>query len=89
MRITVEYFGTARDAAGASTETIEFGGDTVAGLLAEVSDRRPRLHRLLLIDGLLAPGLLLTLGDRNATTESILHDGDTLTIIPAISGGAR
>lgn len=91
MRVTVEFFGPAREAAGAARLGIDCempctAQDVVARLAGE---RGGRLAHLLLADGRLAPSVLVAVNDREAAGPTPLKDGDEITVIPPVSGGAR
>lgn len=92
MRVTVEYFGPARAAAGVSRETIETGPATALELVTRLArERGGRLARLLLAADALATTVLIAVGERQATADDPirLRDGDEVAIIPPVSGGAR
>ncbi|HJZ89583.1 MAG TPA: MoaD/ThiS family protein [Gemmataceae bacterium] len=93
MRVTVEYFGAAREAAGLAREAIEYDPPCPAAeLVARVArNRGGRLAQLLLADNRLSPSVLVAVGDRQVTADDrvLLRDGDEITVIPPISGGAR
>jgi molybdopterin converting factor small subunit len=92
MRVTVEYFGPARDAAGVGREVIEVKASVTATELVEriARERAGRLTSLLLVEGKLSRSLLLTVNDRQVSLpETVaLVDGDVVSIIPPVSGGA-
>ncbi len=92
MRVTVEYFGPAREAVGHAREVVEVAGGTARDLVAELArSRGGRLARLLLVDERLSTSVLIAVGDRQATVEDSveLRDGDEVAIIPPVSGGTR
>jgi molybdopterin converting factor small subunit len=93
VRVTVEYFGAAREAAGLAREAIECDPPCPAAeLVAQIArNRGGRLAHLLLTDNRLSPSVLLAVGDRQVTADDRvpLRDGDEITVIPPISGGAR
>jgi molybdopterin converting factor small subunit len=91
MRVTVEFFGPAREAAGAARLAIDCdttcsAQDVVARLAAE---RGGRLGHLLLVNSQLAPSVLVAVNDQEAAGPVPLNDGDEITVIPPVSGGAR
>ena len=96
MRVTVEYFGPAREAAGIGSEThssphTPCADMNVQSLIKHIAlERGGRLATLLLIDGKLSRSLILAVNDRQVSAEeqTELHDGDVVTIIPPVSGGA-
>ena len=91
MRVTVEFFGPAREAAGAARLGIDCDTPcTAQDLVARLArDRGGRLASLLLADNRLAPSVLIAVNDREAPGLAPLKDGDEVTVIPAVSGGAR
>jgi molybdopterin converting factor small subunit len=91
MRVTVEFFGPAREAAGTAHLAIDCdqtdtAQDVVARLAAE---RDGRLAHLLLANGRLAPSVLVAVNDREAVGPATLNEGDEITVIPPVSGGVR
>lgn len=90
MRVTVEYFGPAREAAGVGSETYDAACSVQALIRRIAQERGGRLATLLLCDGKLSRSLLLSVNDRQVSTEehTELHDSDVVTIIPPVSGGA-
>lgn len=89
MRVTVEYFGPARDAAGVDREVIEVDTSVTAAQLVEriAGERSGRLASLLLVRGKLSRSLLLAVNDRQVAEPVGLVDGDVISIIPPVSGG--
>ena len=99
MRVTVEYFGPAREVAGVGSEVIERHSSphtpcaerSVQSLICQIAkERGGRFAMLLLTDDKLSRSLVLAVNDRqvSADEETELHDGDVVTIIPPVSGGA-
>ena len=89
MRVMVEFFGPAREAAGAARVAIDCDApctshDLVARLAGE---RGGRLAHLLLADGRLAPSVLIAVNDSEAPGPIPLQNGDEITVIPPVSGG--
>ena len=93
MRVTVEYFGPARDAAGVGREVVEFDPPcTAPDLIARIAaERGGRLANLLVAGGQLSRSLVLAVNDRQSTTTDAtpLQDGDEIAVIPPVSGGSR
>ena len=92
MRVTVEYFGPARDAAGTASEEVDCDPQCSAReLVMRIARARGgRLASLLLRDGQLSPAVLLVINDQQIDNKSAaVRDGDTVLIIPPVSGGAR
>ena len=89
MRVTVEYFGPAREAAGLGREAIELPSSCSAAELVTriASERGGRLASLLLSNGQLSRSVMLAVNDQQADA-SPLKDGDVIAIIPPVSGGA-
>ncbi|HEX3146985.1 MAG TPA: MoaD/ThiS family protein [Gemmataceae bacterium] len=90
MRVTVEFFGPARDAAGTARVTVDRDSPCSAqDLVVQLArERGGRLANLLLHDERLAPSILLAVNDRQVTESMLLNDGDEVTVIPPVSGGA-
>jgi len=91
MRVTVEYFGPAREATGAGREEVDCTPPCSAqDLVTRIArDRGGRLAGLLLRDGRLSPALLLAINDGQVAGETVpLKEGDVVSIIPPVSGGA-
>lgn len=90
MRVTVEYFGPARDAAGTAREAIELPSPCPAAELVTriANERGGRLASLLLANGQLSRSVMLAVNDQQAESTP-LEDGDVISIIPPVSGGAE
>jgi molybdopterin converting factor small subunit len=90
MRVTVEFFGPAREAAGAARLTSDCDQtDTAQEVVARLAtERGGRLAHLLLANGRLAPSVLVAVNDREAAGPAPLNEGDEITVIPPVSGGA-
>ena len=80
MKILVLFFASIREAAQTQELELEMTGSTVGEALAELGERMPTL--------------LPYLGQAHAAVnecycdpETILHEGDTLALIPPVSGG--
>lgn len=83
MTVTVLYFSTLQDLAGAS-ETRETLADnrpwTLGELLETLFDRHPKLREW---DG----RLLLAVNQRWVERDQVLSDGDEIAIMPPVQGG--
>jgi molybdopterin converting factor small subunit len=90
MHVTVEFFGPAREAAGAARLAIDCDMTcTAQGVVARLAaERGGRLARLLLDNGRLAPSLLVAVNDQEVAGPATLNEGDEITVIPPVSGGA-
>jgi molybdopterin synthase sulfur carrier subunit len=89
MRVTVEFFGPAREAAGGGREEIELPSPCSATDLVTrlANERGGRLASLLLSDGQLSRSVVLAVNDQQADATP-LKEGDVVAIIPPVSGGA-
>jgi MoaD family protein len=90
MRVTVEYFGPARDAAGVPREEVDCEPPcTAQDLVARIARARGgRLAGLVLRDDRLSPVVLLAVNDHQVEGGPVsLNDGDVVAIIPPVSGG--
>ena len=81
MRITVLAFAQAREALGASSQTLELpDGSRVDDALGALELRHPQLTRL-------RAHLAVALDQELARTDAALHDGCELALLPPVSGG--
>jgi molybdopterin converting factor subunit 1 len=79
--VTVRYFAAAREATGRGEEALVLpAGATVADAVASVTRTHPALAGL-------APTLRVAVGERFAPREAALADGDTVALLPPVSGG--
>ena len=90
MRVTVEFFGPAREAVGQSRLAVECeppatAQDVVARLARE---RGGRLAKLLLAGDRLSPSVLIAVNDVQSTGSEPLREQDEITVLPPVSGGS-
>jgi MoaD family protein len=92
MRVTVEYFGPAREAAGVSREQVDRDAPiTVGELIARIAtERGGRLASLLLHNGQVSKSIVLAVNDLQVSEgePAPLQDGDVISVIPPVSGGS-
>jgi MoaD family protein len=74
-------------------KAVEGAGDTLAGLLADLDTRHPGLRaRLVTEEGALHRFVNVYVNDEDVrflgALDAKLADGDTVTILPAVAGGA-
>jgi molybdopterin converting factor small subunit len=91
MRISIEYFGPVREAAGAVRELVDIEPPAHAReLIASLAKQRGGKLAALLLgeDGKLSPSVLIAVGDRQDSVENPveLTDGDEIVIIPPVAG---
>ena len=91
MRVTVEFFGPAREAAGQARLPVDCDGPVTApDLVARLArERGGRLAHLLLAHDRLAPSVLVAVNDVQVPGPAPLKDGDEITVLPPVSGGSR
>jgi sulfur-carrier protein len=75
-------------------KAVESAGDTVAELLADLDAKFPGMRaRLITEDGSLHRFVNVYVNDEDVrflgSLDAKLSDGDTVTILPAVAGGAR
>jgi len=75
-------------------KAVEGKGDTLAGLLEDLDGRHPGLRgRLLTEDGGLHRFINVYVNDEDVrylgSLETPVKDGDTVSLLPAVAGGAR
>jgi molybdopterin converting factor small subunit len=90
MKVIVKYMTQAKQAAGASSEVVDLpGACTVAELVARLVEWHGESLRYLLLnaDGYVQPALLLFIGDEQASPQTVLTDGDVVTILAPMAGG--
>lgn len=91
MRVTVEFFGPAREAAGTARLAIDCDMPSTAQELVVrlARERGGRLAHLLLTHDRLAPSVLVAVNDVQAVGPVALKDGDEITVLPPVAGGSR
>jgi molybdopterin converting factor small subunit len=91
MNIEVRYLAQLRPAAGRGAETVEApDGCTVAALLRLLAGRGERLRAVLLDQqGDVRATILAFVGEEQAERDRVLRDGDEVTLMTPIAGGAR
>jgi len=81
VKITVLCFAAARDATGVATLSLELEpGARVADASAILVVRHPGLAPAV-------PVLRFAVAEEFVPPEHVLHDGDTLALLPPVSGG--
>jgi MoaD family protein len=91
MQLSLKFFANFREAVGRKTVDHELpDGATVGEMLAELEAEYPALD--LLEDGELRPQINVLRNGRGVIhmdgVETVLEDGDTLSIFPPVAGGA-
>lgn len=81
MKITIEFYGALEPLCGAE-HRVEFSDDavSVAAVLDELATRVPGVEPHL-------PRTACAVGDELVGREHSLNDGDTLVLLPPVSGG--
>lgn len=81
MKITLTYFGPAREAIGCEQEELEVAERlTVGDLLGHLRSARPRLLPLL-------DSCRVALGTRYASVDEEIASGSEVALIPPVAGG--
>lgn len=81
VRITILCFAAARDAVGEATLDLELeSGARVADARDALVARHPALARAV-------PALRFAVNEEFVTADQVLQAGDTLAILPPVSGG--
>ena len=89
MNVVVRYLAQLRQAAGRAEERLDLpGGSSVSDLVKHLGGRDGRLRGVLLDGGEARGSLLLFVGDEQASRDRILQDGDEVTLMTPIAGGA-
>ncbi|MCE9557133.1 MAG: MoaD/ThiS family protein [Planctomycetes bacterium] len=92
MRLTIVYTTQLKAALGTGTESVDIAQPkTTADLLIALAEKHGEEFRRLALDsaGRPLPSLLICVGDEQIAPAAplSLKDGDTITILSAISGG--
>lgn len=91
MNITVQFEAQAKRAVGTGCETLSVDDShTIREVLQTLANRHGQGLREIVLDGNggINRALLLFVGDQQSVDlEASLADGDTLTIMPPVSGG--
>ena len=81
MRIKVLYFSSVKDKIGMSSEDIELAeNSTVNDLVKLLSEKYPQIKDSL-------QNSMFAINEEYASTDKKLKEGDTVAIIPPVSGG--
>ncbi|MCC6545698.1 MoaD/ThiS family protein [Candidatus Sumerlaeota bacterium] len=81
MRVHVLYFSTVASAAGVREEKFEFHGQMmVSDVMNEAARRHPGINPYL-------SSLLVTRNEEWSDRDAIVCDGDTVGLMPPVSGG--
>jgi len=81
MKVSVLFFGPARDLAGTAAAEMESPpGEDLAGLRQRCERRFPRLIAL-------RGALVLALNQELAPASAPVHEGDEVAFMPPVSGG--
>jgi len=74
-------------------KSVEGSGDTLAGLIADLEERYGGLQERLVDDSGLRRFVNVYLNDEDVRflggLDAPVKDGDTVTVLPAVAGGAR
>ncbi len=77
----------------AGAKTVEGSGSTLEEVIADLEGRHPRLRDRLVEDGGLRRFVNVYLNDEDVRflggLETPVADGDAVTVLPAVAGGAR
>mgnify|MGYP000406753067 CR=1 FL=1 len=90
-RVRVKYFGKVRSSTGKSEEEIDFSGNTINDLLKYLSEiyGQKFSKQIFAKDGKLANDIIILLNHKSVgdNLNIQLSDGDTISILPFVSGG--
>ncbi|SER72742.1 MoaD/ThiS family protein [Natrinema salaciae] len=89
METEVTVYGPLRSATGAKTMTLEWSGGTVADAIAAVVDAYPRAEPHLYDGDDVRPSVRASLDGGRAGLADRVPDGASLSIVPAVQGGAE
>ena len=81
MRIKVLYFSSVKDKVGIPSEEFELtGNSTISDLIKLISEKYPQIEDSL-------KNSMFAVNEEYASTDQELKEGDTVAIIPPVSGG--
>lgn len=80
MKVKVLYFSSVKDKLGIQAEEIEFEGCTVADLKLFLAEKHPQIKENL-------EKVMFAVNEEYSNLNKNLKDGDTIAIIPPVSGG--
>lgn len=89
MQVTIGFTTQLKAALGKSQQSVNLpDGATVQDAIRELAHmHNDEFSQLVLADGELMPSILLSLNDQQVDATATLSDGDSLTLLSAISGG--
>jgi sulfur-carrier protein len=80
--ITIKFFASLKDKAGAGELSIAFPGGSVADLLTHVAQEHPELAGVLSSNA-----LMISINQEFVRANAIVRDGDEVALMPPFSGG--
>jgi molybdopterin synthase sulfur carrier subunit len=94
MHVTLKFFATFREAVGSKTIDREVAdGATVGELLGGLESDYEGLAGQLLVDGDLRPQINVLKNGREVLhmegPDTVVEDGDTVSVFPPVAGGCR
>jgi|GEM_PF-6084497 len=89
MEVTVLFTTQLKAALGRSDQQVSLAENaTVKDAIAALAQQHPdHFAKLVMVDGELLPSILLSVNDQQVDIDASLKQGDTLTLLSAISGG--
>lgn len=89
MRVHVVFTTQLKAAIGQASQDIELAENaSVQEAIAVIAEQHSEaFSKYVLSGGQLIPSILLSVNDQQASADANLADGDTLTLLSAISGG--
>lgn len=80
MKVRILYFSSVKDRLGIQSEEIEFKGNTVGDLKQFLAEKYPQIRENL-------EKVMFAVNEEYADLRINLKDGDTVAVIPPVSGG--
>lgn len=80
MKVKILYFSSVKDKIGIQSEEVEFEGKTVADLKQFIVEKYPQLRENL-------EKVMFAVNEEYAKLTTNLKNGDTIAVIPPVSGG--
>jgi MoaE-MoaD fusion protein len=81
VKVTVLFFGAARDAVGQNELELSLNAESAGGALQELLEKFPALKKF-------GRSLLFAVNQEYAVADRLLNEGDELALFPPVSGGS-
>ena len=88
MKITIQFEAQLREISGEAEVILDPPDSaTLPEVLTLVSEAKDALRERLFSGSEVSPSLMVFVNEQPVTVDHVLHDGDTVLLLPPISGG--